>query len=283
MHKTPYSGNCQYIVADIDNTFVATDKRMIPENLEAIREAQAAGIGFAFSTGRCWNSIKKMVRDFGLKAPQVVDNGAVVYDPITEKAINILTMKLETASLLYDGFIDAGFTPTCCTSDNYYNFNPDEETMRQSILHSEPTCLLSSKEELWSIFSRQAVKMGIASGNRVELMKQTVSDLEQKGAALGLEFCAVFTEPTIVVVTPPGVCKLTGIEMAVKHMGLELGQVAAIGDGDNDAQMLECCGLGFAVSNASPAAKDAATHIVASNDEAGFAEAIHTIIRMQNA
>ena len=52
-HLTKFSGNCRYIVTDIDYTFIGSDRKMIQANLDAIRDAQAAGIEVAFATGRC--------------------------------------------------------------------------------------------------------------------------------------------------------------------------------------------------------------------------------------
>ncbi len=61
-------------------------------------------------------------------------------------------------------------------------------------------------------------------------------------------------------------------------VGCTLDDVLAIGDGDNDAAMLSGCGLGCAVANATPAAKEAASHVVASCDDAGFAEAVFMVL-----
>lgn len=49
----------------------------------------------------------------------------------------------------------------------------------------------------------------------------------------------------------------------------------AIGDGENDVEMLKLASLGIALSNGSDKAKAAANIICASNDEDGAAEAIY--------
>ena len=46
-HLTKFSGHCRYIVTDIDYTFIGRDRKMIQANLDAIRDAQAAGIVLA--------------------------------------------------------------------------------------------------------------------------------------------------------------------------------------------------------------------------------------------
>lgn len=49
----------------------------------------------------------------------------------------------------------------------------------------------------------------------------------------------------------------------------------AIGDGENDVEMLELASLGIALSNGSEKAKAVANVIGASNDEDGVADAIY--------
>jgi hydroxymethylpyrimidine pyrophosphatase-like HAD family hydrolase len=55
----------------------------------------------------------------------------------------------------------------------------------------------------------------------------------------------------------------------------------AMGDGENDVEMLQMCGLGVAMGNAGPAAKSAADVVVATNDNQGVAEAIREYVLKQ--
>ena len=58
-------------------------------------------------------------------------------------------------------------------------------------------------------------------------------------------------------------------------------EIAAFGDGDNDADMLRIVGLGVAVAGASPDCLAAADFIAASNDEDGVAQGIYHILKEQ--
>jgi hypothetical protein len=60
--------------------------------------------------------------------------------------------------------------------------------------------------------------------------------------------------------------------------GLELSEVAAIGDGPNDLEMLNEVGFAIAMGNASDRVKSAANLVVSTNDNAGVAEAVDTIL-----
>jgi hydroxymethylpyrimidine pyrophosphatase-like HAD family hydrolase len=52
----------------------------------------------------------------------------------------------------------------------------------------------------------------------------------------------------------------------------------ALGDGENDIEMLQMAGWGVAVSNAGPGLKAVADVVVGSNDEGGVAQAIQRYV-----
>jgi len=55
-------------------------------------------------------------------------------------------------------------------------------------------------------------------------------------------------------------------------------EIIAVGDDVNDIEMIKGAGLGIAVDNALPQVKEAASYIVASNDEGGVAEVVNEFI-----
>ena len=61
-------------------------------------------------------------------------------------------------------------------------------------------------------------------------------------------------------------------------MGIDAEEIVAIGDNNNDLDMLRYAGLGVAVGNAVSAAKQAAQRLTASNDEDGVARLIEELV-----
>jgi len=58
-----------------------------------------------------------------------------------------------------------------------------------------------------------------------------------------------------------GHSKMNGVRKASELIGIDTKDIAAFGDSDNDVSMLQECGVGIAVANASPAAKMAAKYV----------------------
>ncbi|KAL9440292.1 hypothetical protein AB3S75_019033 [Citrus x aurantiifolia] len=81
--------------------------------------------------------------------------------------------------------------------------------------------------------------------------------------------------PDMLEIVPPGTSKGSGVKMLLDHLGVSTKEIMAIGDGENDVEMLELASLGIALSNGSEKAKAAANVIGASNDEDGVADAIY--------
>lgn len=68
----------------------------------------------------------------------------------------------------------------------------------------------------------------------------------------------------------PGVHKASGIDAVIAHLGIGREHTVAIGDSDNDLEMLRHAGIGIAMGNARPHVKDAADDVTAAVDEDGL-------------
>ena len=79
-------------------------------------------------------------------------------------------------------------------------------------------------------------------------------------------------------VLPLGASKGAGVEWLLAHLGVSASNVMAMGDGENDLEMLELACVGVAMSNAGARVKAAADVVVPSNDEDGVAEAIQRYV-----
>ena len=72
--------------------------------------------------------------------------------------------------------------------------------------------------------------------------------------------------------------KAKALAVLTETLGLELSQVAAIGDAPNDLEMLKEVGLPIAMGNASSEVKPSAKWVVGTNDEAGVAQAAQRLL-----
>ena len=90
---------------------------------------------------------------------------------------------------------------------------------------------------------------------------------------------AAFSKPNYLEIVPLGVHKAEALRHLASILGLELSQIAAIGDGLNDIEMLSEAGLGIAMGNAPQAVKSVADWVTGTNNEAGVAQAVERLFK----
>ena len=78
-------------------------------------------------------------------------------------------------------------------------------------------------------------------------------------------------------ICPSNVNKADGLRVVLEHFGLSFNQAVAIGDEDNDVEMLRSAGIGIAMRNAPSRVQDCADAVTARNDDAGVAKVLDRI------
>eukprot|EP00545_Synedropsis_sp_CCMP1620_P007298 CAMPEP_0119025290 /NCGR_PEP_ID=MMETSP1176-20130426/33466_1 /TAXON_ID=265551 /ORGANISM="Synedropsis recta cf, Strain CCMP1620" /LENGTH=410 /DNA_ID=CAMNT_0006980797 /DNA_START=113 /DNA_END=1342 /DNA_ORIENTATION=- len=91
--------------------------------------------------------------------------------------------------------------------------------------------------------------------------------------ALAEEYDATVTQamPTMLEWLPSGCSKALGVEKLCEKLGIDAAaQLMALGDGENDVEMLKMASIGVAVGNAGPLAREACDFVMTeTNDEGG--------------
>ena len=108
----------------------------------------------------------------------------------------------------------------------------------------------------------------------VEPHGQEVSDAIRE---LGLELDVVMNREAAMVL-PRGVSKESGLERALGRLGISAHNTIAVGDAENDAELLRRAGLAVAVANAVPALASQADIVTSAADGAGVRELIEDTI-----
>lgn len=94
---------------------------------------------------------------------------------------------------------------------------------------------------------------------------------------LGLELQVIGNRGAVMVL-PAGVNKATGLEYALRELGLSRHEVVGVGDAENDHSFLERCECAVAVANAAPSIKEIAAFVTAAESGDGVIELIDELI-----
>lgn len=102
----------------------------------------------------------------------------------------------------------------------------------------------------------------------VEIIKETLKDFEVK----------IYDSKFAIHLTDPAVSKGSSLKMVAEDLGINVHDIIAIGDSENDMEFLEVAGFKVAVANANPELKDIADYVTTSYYGDGAAEAIHKFV-----
>ena len=89
---------------------------------------------------------------------------------------------------------------------------------------------------------------------------------------------AVQSEPTKLEFLPPGSSKGAALRAMLEALGVEAGEVVAVGDNWNDLEMIEAAGLGVAMADAPEGVRARADHVCGTADEEGFRDVLERFV-----
>lgn len=234
-----------------------------------MRAAVTGGAKFVLATGRPPRWVAPVVDALGFAPMAVCANGAVIYDPSTDRVLaartieaDVLRELAEISSRVIPGSglaverigkraHDAA-TPQFVSSPGYEHawLNPDNTEVSLEDLLSAPAVKLLIR------------KAGADSGEMAAALAQHI----------GIQGDITFsTDNGLVEIVPLGISKATGVEEVATPLGIEASQVMAFGDMPNDVPMLLWAGHGVAMGNAHPAALAAADEVTKPNTDDGLA------------
>ncbi len=260
------------IATDVDGTLLDDDEKITARTRDAVQAAVEAGTQFVLATGRPPRWVQPVVDALGFAPMAVCANGAVIYDPSTDRIISARTLSVdmlgELAEIATRVSPGAGLaverigssahdaaTPQFVSSPGYEHawLNPDNTEVSIEDLLSAPAVKLLIR------------KAGARSSDMAAALAKHV----------GLEGDITYsTNNGLVEIVPLGISKATGVEELARPQGIAAADVVAFGDMPNDVPMLRWAGHGVAMGNAHPDARAAADEVTAANTDDGLARVL---------
>ena len=255
------------IACDVDGTLFDEDETITPRTRDAVRAAVAAGAYFVVATGRPPRWVRPVVEALGFAPMAVCANGAVIYDPATDRVVSVRTLPVDTlgelaeiatrvipgVGLAVERIGDRAHdtaTPQFISSPGYEHawLNPDNTEVSKEDLLSAPAIKLLIR------------KAGARSADMAAELAKHVGDEGD---------ITYSTNNGLVEVVPLGVSKATGVAEVAGPLGISSDEVVAFGDMPNDMPMLLWAGHGVAMGNAHSDVLAVADEITAPNYDDG--------------
>lgn len=265
------------VVSDMDGTLLNKEGKISPENEKAIQRARDMGVPFVLCTGRIYSAVRPYAEYLNLKAPVIGCNGAIIKSPASGETLYINEMKSDIVKQVVDIFRKY---------DHYFHFY-DEET----VYAEKRGPLFDYIESMAEKFGDKGIKTKLVDdvkaiiGNPVQVLKMGFNVIDEDISSKIVEevkkikgLTVVQSAPSLMDIMNEDVSKGNAIKALAKIFDITTDEIMAMGDNDNDMEMIQTAGIGVAMGNAREAVKAVADDIAVHHEEDGVAWALEKYV-----
>ena len=254
------------IASDLDGTLLS-EKSNIPErNIQALQRAMQAGVKVVLASGRMVEATLPIAEKIGVNAPMVVFNGAMVYDPATDRILAGSTIPcgiarailefLEARNIYVHAFPGRGFyyEKRCDWTEYYEN--------KISVIGVETGMPLSRwlETDVYKLLCLgQSAELDVLIPE-LQLNFPLVSFVKS-----GLQHLEIVLR---------GVDKGAGMAQLCKICAVDPEEVLAFGDEENDLPLISFAGTAYVMDNAPESVRRRAQRIAPRNTDCGVARIV---------
>lgn len=254
------------VVSDLDGTLLDRNAALSPQTIEAVTALQSRGVLFTIATGRVECTAQPFVAQLGIKIPYIACNGATLVE--NGKALERHQISASALRELLERAQEMGMSILYTLNGIEYTFEKTPWVLydEEKYGHNYPLRPFSKAD--WSdlLVDKFTIMDDVRDG-RIELIERMCKELSDR-------YCFTRYSDKAIEVVDKNATKASALQSLTKLLGIPLAQVMAVGDHQNDVEMLRSAGIGIAVANATDAAKAAADYICAFSNAQGVTEAI---------
>ena len=265
------------ITLDLDGTLLNSKKELSPENAAALQWAADQGIEIVPTTGRFYGGMPEVIRNLPYLHYAITINGAQVYDVLNDvgiakaeipvqRAVELMAW-LDQFPVIYDCFMDNWGWMTRSLQEKADEFAPNEHYAKMLKELRTPV------DELKVFLTERGhdIQKSQFFAKDMDLRARLMEEIPQRFPGLIVSSAVVNN----VEINDRNAHKGNAIRQLARHLGLEMRQVLAFGDGSNDITMLQEAGIGVCMENGLDSVKAVADYITDSCDKDGVAKAIY--------
>ena len=245
------------IFFDVDSTLYTHRTHDFPQSTkDTLKQLKQNGYKIGVATSRCRYELKNLpsfFHDFAFDA-HIVDGGALILEQ--DSVLKKFPIAQSQVEALIDYCDEQRIVMRYSTLDNDYFHRPCEADIRDEFFKlylNMPNVKAYEGEEVFNLLAY------VKNDEQGEHIEKLLSD------------CSIIKHSKMTrEITAKGIDKSIGVKALVDDWGISMDEVACFGDGANDVFMLKDAGLGIAMGNANPKAKEVADMICGHIDEDGL-------------
>ena len=255
-------------MTDLDGTLWDAEERIHQRTLRALHELDDRGMPLLVATGRRPRSAAHGLAREGLAPPAVLLDGSVGRDLSTGHTFHQAAFSAADAVAVLEAFNAMSLSPCVYVNrteaDVVLSARPSTSARHLQMLGS-----WAARDDLWRVVETEDIlAVGLAGVQR--------SLLERIAPALSGRAEAAVTDDHLLggatlIARPQGISKWQGVLAYCALAGLDADRVLALGDGENDIELLTGAAVACVVSDGCDAARSLADHIIDPAADGGWA------------
>ena len=234
------------IITDLDGTLLPSSKIPLETDLQAIRKFEQAGGVFSVATGRTVQASERYAGMLKLRSPMIVFNGGMIYHPVSGEKQILQALpdeaKTMTAEILKEN-PHVG-VEVLCAEDTWVINNTETEQMHVKVCGVVP--------EYGTIQEVQGIWLKVLFAMPEEQMPEFIQYIRNKHFR-NVDF--IRSEKRFYEMLPVGNSKGSALNEYRNLPGMEGFKMIAVGDYDNDIEMLKAADLAVCPANAAESVK----------------------------
>ena len=258
-------------VTDIDGTLLVPGKKVSEKNIEAVQKMIEAGVKVIIATGRMHCAAIPVAAQLGLPVPIISYNGAVIKSSSGEM-IYAKYVEEDKALALINFFEKHGWHLQSYSSDVLYV--PKRE---DGVKFYETMLGVTAVEVGWD-----GLRGRLKDVPKLLSVAPTPDETNERLSAtqkiFGGQIEITRSAPRFCEFMSLGISKASAIKILADKYGIANDEILAIGDSDNDLQMITSVGCGVAMGNAVDRVKAACPRITDTCENDGFAKAVYDYV-----
>jgi HAD superfamily hydrolase (TIGR01484 family) len=258
---------------DVDNTLVGNESPDLPSPRFIAAAHQARGrllVGIA--SARPLPKVAHILTAIESTAIAILSNGAMLYDPASGREVAQWLLGPDVCQGLARALRERGIDYWVSDRGTDYYWHRDQYERRtnqwdDSVREAVPGYRPHAPAVIVA-HAVPAARLGEVRAVVAECGDPSVTSL------IGHEDGGCFD----VLILHRQATKVAALQHSIARQGLSMGEVAFVGDGHNDTELIRSAGTGIAMGNAVPEALAVASYVVGPDSKDGAAEALETLL-----
>ncbi len=256
---------------DLDGTLVGPDLTLRPRVKAAVARALAQGVVVTIATGRGASPTDQFAAELHLAAPLVCFQGGFVYDYRGQRILHETRLDPAVVPVIVRLAAERGWNLQF--ESPFMVYLPRDANQPEELLELIKVSNWKRVDSFLTDLPETPHKFILSVHDRAE-RDALAAELRASFDKSLAQITVIPSHPILVEGLPRGMDKAVGLEWLTGYLNIPREQVLAVGDNDNDAEMLRWAGVGVAMGQGSPAARAAADWIAPGVDEDGAAVAL---------